>query len=250
MTDFVEECRREWKRLRVPAGPANEMADDLAADLRDAEADGAFPEEVLGDGAADPRAFAAAWARERGLVQPRWSDTLRIRRALFVGAGLVGLIAIGAAIGSLLSSSPDTQPPAVATGTVAFVSNVSGTATLHAGVVIGTSIASARLLPANIDLRPGMSLRRSIKRRPTSIRTIVHNSGAAVIEHVTLVVQVDGKTITRTVSHLLPNTARRVTVPLPPNLPAHFTIRVRTLPVPGERNNSNNHATWKISLRG
>jgi hypothetical protein len=97
VSDFVEECRREWKRLRVPARPAEEMADDLAADLREAEADGAFPEEVLGDG--DPGAVT------------------------------------------------------------------------------------------------------------------------------------------------------KITVPLPSRLPAHFTIRVHTRPVPGERNRSNNSAAWKISLR-
>ena len=104
MSDFVEECRREWKRLRVPAGPAGEMADDLAADLHEAEAEGAFPEEVLGDGAADPRAFAEAWARERGLVRPHWTDRLRTRRALLVGIGLVALLVLGAVLGSILSS--------------------------------------------------------------------------------------------------------------------------------------------------
>ena len=98
MSDFVEECRREWKRLRVPAGPAGEMADDLAADLHEAEAEGAFPEEVLGDGAADPRAFAEAWARERGLVRPHWTDRLRTRQALLVGLGLVALLVIGACL--------------------------------------------------------------------------------------------------------------------------------------------------------
>ena len=57
MSQFVEECRREWRRLRVPSALADEMAEDLAADLREAEADGASEEEVLGSGASDPRAF-------------------------------------------------------------------------------------------------------------------------------------------------------------------------------------------------
>jgi len=48
VSQFVEECRREWKRLRVPRALADEMAEDLAADLREAEADGASEEEVLG----------------------------------------------------------------------------------------------------------------------------------------------------------------------------------------------------------
>jgi hypothetical protein len=71
MSGFVDECRREWKRLRVPDAAANEMAADLTADLREAEADGLAPEEVLGSGAFDPKAFAASWATERGLIQAR-----------------------------------------------------------------------------------------------------------------------------------------------------------------------------------
>lgn len=68
MTSFIEECRREWRRLRVPDAVANEMAADLAADLAEAEADGVSPEEVLGGAAFDPRSFAAAWAAERGVI--------------------------------------------------------------------------------------------------------------------------------------------------------------------------------------
>ncbi len=30
MSDFVQQCRREWERLRVPDPVANEMAADLA----------------------------------------------------------------------------------------------------------------------------------------------------------------------------------------------------------------------------
>jgi hypothetical protein len=48
VNDFVEECRREWRRLRVPDRVANEMAADLKADLDEAEAEGASPEAVLG----------------------------------------------------------------------------------------------------------------------------------------------------------------------------------------------------------
>lgn len=69
MSEFVEECRREWRRLSVPDAIANEMAADLEADLKEAEAEGASAEEVLGSGAFDPRAFAAAWAAERGVGQ-------------------------------------------------------------------------------------------------------------------------------------------------------------------------------------
>lgn len=60
MSDFVEQCLREWERLRVPAPVANEMAADLAADLEEAEAEGVSAEEVLGRSAFDPRSFAAS----------------------------------------------------------------------------------------------------------------------------------------------------------------------------------------------
>ena len=70
MNRFIKECRREWKRLRLPDSVANEMAADLAADLAEAEAEGASIEDVLGSSAFDPRSFAASWAAERGVSQP------------------------------------------------------------------------------------------------------------------------------------------------------------------------------------
>lgn len=69
MSQFVDQCRQEWSRLGVPDPAANEMAADLEADLKEAESEGVSAEEVLGNGAFDPRSFAASWARERGLVQ-------------------------------------------------------------------------------------------------------------------------------------------------------------------------------------
>jgi hypothetical protein len=55
MSAFVEECRKEWSRLGVPEVEANEMASDLETDLAEARADGASPEEVLGNGTLTPR---------------------------------------------------------------------------------------------------------------------------------------------------------------------------------------------------
>src|SRR5689334_25442276 len=66
MNAFVGECRREWKRLGVPDGLADEVAAELESDLAEAEADGVSAAELLGE--SDPRRFAANWARERGLV--------------------------------------------------------------------------------------------------------------------------------------------------------------------------------------
>jgi hypothetical protein len=104
VSEFVDECRREWRRLGVPEPAANEMAADLAADLKEAEQDGVAAEEVLGSGAFDPRAFAASWASERGLVPTRWRDRMRAHRLLLAVAGLVVLLAaVGVTAGFLVS---------------------------------------------------------------------------------------------------------------------------------------------------
>jgi len=101
VSEFVEECRREWRRLGVPDPVANEMAADLTADLDEAEAEGGSPEDVLGNSAFDPRRFAAAWAVARGVTGPptsdrrsRWQIAVAIAVTLLLGvltvvAGLV-----------------------------------------------------------------------------------------------------------------------------------------------------------------
>jgi hypothetical protein len=98
MNDFVEECRREWRRLRVPDPVANEMAADLQADLDEAQADGASAEAVLGTAAFDARSFAAAWAAERGFVEPPLSRApvaaSRRRSPLLVGIAVSVLVAV------------------------------------------------------------------------------------------------------------------------------------------------------------
>ncbi len=105
MSEFVEECRREWRRLGVPDPFANEMAADLTADLEEAEAEGASPEDVLGNSFFDPRRFAAAWAIARGVTNPspdrssRWRPSIAIALtallgALTIGAGLVLLVGL------------------------------------------------------------------------------------------------------------------------------------------------------------
>ena len=95
MNELVEECRREWKRLGVPDPVADEMAAELEADLEEAEAEGASAEEVLGSGAFDPRAFATAWAAERGVVQGTPPNGRGARRSRIVaGIGAFILIAV------------------------------------------------------------------------------------------------------------------------------------------------------------
>lgn len=112
MSEFVERCRREWTRLRVPDPIANEMAEDLAADLSEAEVEGASPEDLLGDAALDPQAFARSWAEERGLVlapSSRWNSRLAL--ALAVAAIVIGGSITGALL--LTQTSAQRQVPVV-----------------------------------------------------------------------------------------------------------------------------------------
>ena len=106
MNDFVEQCRREWKRLRVPDRVAEEMAADLAADLQEAEAEGASVQDVLGSGSSDPRSFAASWASERAVVPPP-RMAARLPRTALVATGIAALTLVtvlGAAL--VLFASP------------------------------------------------------------------------------------------------------------------------------------------------
>lgn len=100
MRTFVEECRREWKRLDVPDEVADEMAADLEADLAEAEADGVPADELLGSGASAPRAFAADWAAARGVV--RTSGVRRGRRASAVVAVTAAFVVV-AIVGAVLA---------------------------------------------------------------------------------------------------------------------------------------------------
>jgi hypothetical protein len=117
VNEFVEECRREWRRLRVPDPVASEMAADLAADLAEAEAEGVSPEEVLGNSAFNPRSFAASWAAERGVTRPSPSPE-NVRRRPFIPAAIAALVAIavsGAALAIFASpSGPALAPVSVA----------------------------------------------------------------------------------------------------------------------------------------
>jgi hypothetical protein len=107
MSDFVEQCRREWRRLGVPDPLAEEMATDLASDLREAEAEGVSAEELLGRGAFDPASFAAAWAAERGIIPapPRQGATRRKPVSLIAFTAIAALALIVAAA-LLLTGEP------------------------------------------------------------------------------------------------------------------------------------------------
>ena len=107
MSDFVEQCRQEWGRLGVPDPLAEEMAADLASDLREAEAEGVSAEELLGSSAFDPRSFARSWAAERGIipVAPGQASSRRRPLALTAFTALAALTVIVAAV-LLLTGEP------------------------------------------------------------------------------------------------------------------------------------------------
>jgi hypothetical protein len=97
VNQFIEECRREWQRLRVPKSIENEMAAELETDLAEAGAEGVTPEEIVGT---DARSFARSWAAERTVARrpPR-------RVLLFAGLALsLALAFAGAAL--VLFASP------------------------------------------------------------------------------------------------------------------------------------------------
>lgn len=105
MSEFVEECRREWRRLGVPDPVANEMAADIEADLEEAEAEGGSAEDVLGNSAFDPRRFAAAWAVARGVTSPPTPEPSFVRRPLAIAlTALLGILTIGAGLVLLVGS--------------------------------------------------------------------------------------------------------------------------------------------------
>jgi hypothetical protein len=106
MSDFVERCRQEWRRLGVPDPLAEEMAADLASDLSEAEADGVSAEELLGSSFFDPSSFAATWAAERGIIpEPPRRATRRRPLVLVAFTALAAITMIVAAL-LLLTGNP------------------------------------------------------------------------------------------------------------------------------------------------
>ena len=107
MSDFVKQCRREWKRLGVPDRLAEEMATDLASDLREAEAEGVSAEELLGSSAFDPPSFAAAWAAEREIIPTQPSEAAIYRKPVsLIAFTAIAAIALIMAAALLLTGEP------------------------------------------------------------------------------------------------------------------------------------------------
>jgi hypothetical protein len=107
MSDFVEQCRSEWRRLGVPDPLADEMAADLTSDLMEAEGEGVSAEELLGSSVADPRSFAASWAAERGIIpEPTRRRTARRRPLVLLAFTVVAAIALMVSALLLLTGEP------------------------------------------------------------------------------------------------------------------------------------------------
>jgi hypothetical protein len=116
MTDFVEQCRAEWKRLGVPDPLAEEMAGDLAADLGEAESEGIPAEEFLGSSVFDPSSFAASWAAERGII-PVPAGRGNGRRRPFVLVAFTALAAIAVVVSALLLATGEPKLSLARSGT-------------------------------------------------------------------------------------------------------------------------------------
>jgi hypothetical protein len=114
VNEFLDECRREWRRLGVPDPVANEMA----ADLEEAQAEGGSLEDVLGNAAFDPRRFAASWAVARGVTNPPapavadrrsfWRPPISVALIALLGVVILGagfVLAVGRSSSSIAVAS-------------------------------------------------------------------------------------------------------------------------------------------------
>lgn len=114
MSEFVEQCRREWRRLGVADPLAEEMAADLASDLDEAEAEGVSAADYLGASASDPRSFAASWASARGIVAtPPGPERGRRRPSALVA--FTALAAIAVIVATLLLATGEPKVALVTT---------------------------------------------------------------------------------------------------------------------------------------
>lgn len=142
MSEFVEECRREWRRLGVADPLADEMAADLASDLADAEAEGVSAEEFLGSSASDPRSFAASWAAERGIIPEPGRRSGRRRPRFLVAFTVVAAVAL--VVAALLLATGEPRVSLVAARHPPHLTPPAGAAVPHgpARSVVSTSAAT------------------------------------------------------------------------------------------------------------
>jgi hypothetical protein len=95
MNDVLHSCRAVWRSLGVAPEIAEDMANELLADLAAAGEAGVEPLEYVGG---DAEAFAAGWAHGRGVVRPRQRLGSTVAAALLgavPGAGFALFVAYG-----------------------------------------------------------------------------------------------------------------------------------------------------------
>ena len=184
MNEFVDECRSEWKRLGVPDRLAGEMAAELEADLAEAAAEGASAEAVLGSSAVEPRAFATAWATERGIVAGAPADGYRLPPSARLAAA-IGAFALVAAIGATLAflASPSGQTRLAITaplGPALAVSSDGRTIAVGGGRL--WTMASGRLVVEVAPPPPGVT---SIRFRAPDARIVaVDNDDSGLVTRI------------------------------------------------------------------
>jgi hypothetical protein len=190
VSTFVEECRREWRRLGVPDLIAEEMATDLSADLEEAEAEGVAAEHLLGGGATDPRRFAADWAQARGVVtgQP---ETFR-RRPWVIAAVVTIVLVGGAATAIALLAGGQTTPKTI---TAPAVPAVQKPTTVSATVpnVIGQTETDAIAATQAAGFRVTAVLVWPTSRRSGTVISQVPAPGTVTARGVTLRLRIAGQ---------------------------------------------------------
>jgi hypothetical protein len=172
MSTFVEECRREWKRLGVPDLMADEMATDLETDLAEAQADGVSAAEILGE--SDPRRFASTWAEERGLVSEPPPPKSRKRLWIAVAAVVALFLVFGgmAAFGLLATTSVGGSQP-----TAAPVESIRPIQAVRVPVLVGLKACRAE----RIARRQGLKVRRVPRSRCKAVVVEQHPRPRAVV---------------------------------------------------------------------
>ncbi len=181
----------------MPRPIADEMAADLDADLaRGARPTAPPPRRCSGSGASDPRAFAAAWATERGIIPRRRAHGIRRPRLLTVILLLVGGFVVLVAVGvvAFVAVSGNSSGPRSTVTTIA--------PSLAPGALIGTAVEGARVAPSNTALVPGR--RTILRQRPRSITITFVNTSTQTVAAAHLTVEIDRHTYTFTTSRMVP----------------------------------------------
>ena len=136
MNEFVQACRKEWKRLRVPDQAVYEMASELEVHLGEAQAEGLTTVQALGPAALDPRSFAQDWAEARGVI-PSGNGTDEARtsrhaplRGLSIPFTLSGLAAL---VGAVIASQRPKWRHFLGYPHLRFVGSVTGQGSYWAG---------------------------------------------------------------------------------------------------------------------